>query len=271
MAVVAVDQDFFNTLKSEFVLGNNFPVTNTTSNNLQVIINESAMHVFNLTNPIGVKLDGLGKNSYMITGVIKNIHFSSIREKIEPMVFYIQPWANSIIIVRTKQNNIQTTIQVLKNYWERLAPNHVFQYSFMNKNIDNIYIQEHKAAFLFSLFTILTIFLSLFGLIGLISFTIESSIKEIVLRKIFGANIFNVNLIFYKKMIGVVLIAILISCPLAYVMIKSWLQEFTYKVNITFTPFLLTSITILILILLCISFHILKGNKLNITKALKQY
>ncbi|NOQ24617.1 MAG: FtsX-like permease family protein [Bacteroidales bacterium] len=269
MALVEVDRNFFNTLESKFIIGNDFSLTNSTGDFLEVIINESAMQAFNITNPIGEKLIGLNNSDpYVISGVINDINFNSLRKKFEPVVFCVKSRANSNIIIKTKTNNVQNTMQVLKKEWERIAPNHVFQYSFMKTNIENSYIKEYKAAFLFSVFACLTIFLTIFGLIGLISFTIESSIKEIVLRRIFGANMFTVNLIFYKKIMGIVLVAILISCPLAYFIIKLWLQEFAYKVNITFAPFLLTSTIIFLLILSCISFLVLKGNKLNIIKAL---
>ncbi|RPH32206.1 MAG: ABC transporter permease [Bacteroidales bacterium] len=271
MAAIAVDPGFLNTIKCSFIFGNNFVGNSSTSNSMQVIINESAMRSLNLSNPIGEKIIGLdGANPFVISGVIKNIYYSSLRDKVEPMVFYVQPWANAYIVIKTKTNIVKPTIEELKKNWEQIAPNHIFQYSLMNQNIESVYIQDQKAAFLFSIFTFLTISLSVFGVIGLISFTIESSIKEIVLRKIFGASILNVNLIFYKKLIGVVLISILISSPLSYYIVESWLQEFSYKVNITFVPFLLISGAIIVLIFACISLLIYRGNKLNIIHALKQ-
>jgi len=270
IAVVAVKPGFFNTLKSNLKLGTDFSKLKNEDEIEEIVINESLMKELNLSKPLGEKLLGLSKeNSSEIIGVVNDINFSSLREKIEPMIFYVRPWASSTILIRTKTNN-PNTIKILSNYWQQIAPEHLFQYSFLSSNIDNCYTQEYKAALLFSIFTILTIFLSIFGLIGLISYTIESSIKEIVIRKIFGATIINVNIIFYKKIMGIVIIAIIISCPLAYYIIKTWLQEFTYKTPLTLTPFILTSIIISLIILCCITFQVVRGNKLNIIKVLKQ-
>jgi putative ABC transport system permease protein len=270
MAVVEVDPDFFTTIKSPFVMGY-LSSANVLLNNPEVILNQAAMKVFNLENPIGEKLVGLkSSDSFLISGVINDINFNTLHEKIEPMVFLVNSESNSTIIAKVEALNIQKTIHELKKNWEKIAPNYLFQYSFLSKNINNCYTQERKAVFLFIIFTVLAICLSVFGIIGLISFTIETSIKEMVMRKIFGAKMLSINVLFYRKIMGIVLTAILVACPIAYAFITMWLRDFNYKMAITFLPFILTSVVITALIIASISYQVFKGNKLNVIKALKQ-
>lgn len=274
MALVSVDFNFFKTIGATVIKGRDFSVKQLTDSANACIINEVAAKVLNLKSPVGVKLKGFfAERTKNIIGVVKDINYRSFHYKVQPMVFIVSedkyPFFVLNFIVKINTSNTSATIKFLENEFKKTAPQWSFNYYFVDENFKNLYLLEEHAKTVVGIFTILAIIISVFGLFGLIFFITESKIREISIRKVFGANVKGLIASVLKDFFKLVVIAAIFIMPVSYVLLNRWLESFAYRINIGFDIFAIALLISLLIVFATIIFQTYKAANTNPAKALK--
>ena len=271
--VWSVDEDYLNTLDIKVVSGRNFS-TQLHTDSSAVIINETAARLLGQKSPLNKPLyrfmDNTGKNvkRYAIVGVVKDFHFSSLRDNISPVTLYLENNYDALSIkINTK--NLPALLAQIKNKWNSLAPNQHFAYSFMDQDFEATYRSEQRIGKILMIFTSLAIAIACLGLFGLAAYAAEQRTKEIGIRKVLGADVTVIVAMLSKDFIKLVLIAILISSPLAWFFMQKWLQGFAYRVNFQWWIIALAGAGAILIAFITISFQSVKSALANPIKSLK--
>ena len=255
-----VDNQYASTYNIPLKAGRFFKPVFNAADSTDVVINETqakALGFKSADEAIGQKIMSPGNPvASTICGVTADFHFGSMQAKILPITFsnvnynaYYRYFS-----IKLKPGDIQQSLSVLQKKWAELMPGAPFEYKFMDDALKSVYateLQLKKAAYIA---TFLAIIIVLLGVLGLISLSIQKRTKEIGIRKVLGSSVAGITSLFLKDFLGVVLIAGLIACPLAYFMMQKWLDDYAYKINISLSPFifsiaLLTGITALLIML----------------------
>jgi len=263
-----VDYDFLEFYSIECVKGRNFMRERGTDANEGFIINETAAHLMGMEEPIGKRFGFANKEGFVI-GVVKDFHFESLHNTIRPLAIEINPWGHRYISIKIDPDDIMNTLDFIKNKWEELSPGFPFSYSFVDDIVHEQYVYEEKLFAAIKTSTILAILLSCIGLAGLASFSARSKIKEIGIRKVFGASIVGIITIFSKHFARVIILSAVVAWPCAYYFMHKWLQNFAYKTHIGIWIFILPTMIILFVALLTLSFQTIKAATANPVDSLK--
>jgi putative ABC transport system permease protein len=257
---LTVDNQYASTYNIPLKAGQFFKRVFNPADSTDVVINETEAKALGFKNDneaIGQKIMSPGYPvASTICGVTADFHFGSMQSKILPITFNDVHFTTSYryFSIKLKPGDIQQSLSVLQNKWTELMPGAPFEYKFMDDALKNLYANElqlKKAAYIA---TFLAVIIVLLGVLGLISLSIQKRTKEIGIRKVLGSSVAGIISLFMKDFIGVVLIAGLLACPVAYLIMNSWLNDYAYKVNISFSPFVLsigvlTAITALLIML----------------------
>src|SRR4030095_10307974 len=165
--------------------------------------------------------------------------------------------------------NISSTLQSVKKIWEGTFPNFVYEYKFLDDKIESFYKQESQLSSLYKIFAVIAIFLSCLGLYRLVSFMAVQRIKEVGIRKVLGASISSVIYLFSKEFIILVTIGFVIASPIAWYFMNKWLQDYVYRINISWWIFLAGGISAVIIALVTVSFQAIKAAIANPVKSLR--
>src|ERR1700744_2202125 len=177
----------------------------------------------------------------MIVGVVKDFNYKSVQTAIEPMILAFNKWNEGIVIVRTQPGKTEATIQALEKISKQLTPSFPFSYGFVDQDINNLYKGEQQMGSLFNAFAIIAVFISCMGLYGLSAFMEEQRTKEIGVRKVLGASVFNVVYLLSTGFTKLVLIAIAIAIPIAWFAMNKWLSGFVYRIDVGWAVFLMVA------------------------------
>ncbi len=262
-----VDFDYVETMGIEMKYGRSFSdefssdmYTDTIGN---FIINEEVAKVMGKENPVGDWFNFGGVRG-TIVGVMKNFYFKPASEVIEPMAFLCSPVEQiSHVLIRLNADNPTASISALNEVWARVVPDYPLDYAFISEEVDNLYRTESRMGKLFKYFTILAIILASLGLYGLSSFIAEQRTKEIGVRKVMGATISNVVIRLTREFLLLVVVALFIGLPIAWLYINNWIQDFPYRVGIKPTAFILVALGSLLVAGLAVSFQSFKAAKTN--------
>ena len=269
---ISVDFDYVDTMGIEIVEGRNFSSSIVADERSGMLLNEEAVKEFNLSDPVGEKFQVPGSGGIRertVLGVVKDFNVYSLKQKIEPLMLYINPDYFYTIAVRIRPENTQRTIAYLEKTWKNIFPDSPFNYTFLENSYDRLYVSEEKVSQLLTLFSCLVIFVACLGLFGLASFMAEQRHKEIGIRKVLGADVPRLVLFLSKDFIKNVLIANLLSWPLAYYAMNRWLQNYAYRINIGIWPFLAAGIGVLFIALLTVSYQAIKAALANPVDSLR--
>ena len=203
-----------------------------------------------------------------IIGVIKDFHFSSLHEEIEPLMMRIG-WALDNICIRVQSDNIPGTLAFIEKTQIDLLTNDTFEYEFLDTRLGNRYAAEQRMEKILIFSTIFAIFISCFGLLGLASFTAEQRTKEIGIRKILGSSVAEIMLLLSKEFIKWVLLANLIAWPVAYLAVKNWLQNFASRTDIQLEIFLISGSLALVISLFTVCYQSIKAALANPVDSLR--
>jgi putative ABC transport system permease protein len=273
-----IDHDYIKTLGLRLVAGRDFDKEIVTDKDAAYIINETAVKDLGL----GTSQQALGKtlswptwakqDSFKIgkiIGVVKDFHFKSLYDKVEPAVLQIYPNAYSKVAVKMKTTDIEKTLAHIKKTWHSFTPDFPIEYNFLDESFSKMYKGDDKLKSLLSIFTAITIFVGCLGLFGLAAYTSERRKKEVGIRKVLGATAANIVTQLSKDFIKLVWISILIGSPVAWWLMNLWLQDFPYRINITMSVFILTSIIVLSIALFTVSLQTIKAAIANPIKSLR--
>jgi putative ABC transport system permease protein len=275
-----VDYDYIKTLGLQIIQGRDFSRSMSTDRDHAWIINETAARLLGFGTPekaIGQKLswhpwDGNNKDSLktgLIIGVVKDFNYKSLYDKVEPAVIQIYPEAAWKVAVKLKGNGLANSIDQVRTVWNKFAPEYPLEYKFLDENFGKMYSAEDKLRTLLLLFTGIAIFVACLGLLGLAAYHASRRRKEVGIRKVLGASTENLVYILCKDFIKLVLIALVISSPIAWYFMNKWLQDFAYRINIGWTVFLIAGLISIGIALATVSIQALKTAWDNPVKSLR--
>lgn len=273
MQVWDVDENYIPTLDMKLLQGRNFSQQFPTDST-GIIINEAAAKFLAGKDLLNKKLYRLADlktkklNEYHIIGIIKNFNFSSLRDVVTPLALHLGK-DNSNISARIDAAEIPAIISQVKNKWKAMAPGQPIDYSFMDEQFNKLYTVDQKTGQIIIMFALLAIVIACLGLFGLVTYAAEQRTKEIGVRKVLGANVANIVTMIAKDFLKLVLIASVIAFPLAWWAMNKWLQDFAYRVNISWWIFLAAALLAVVIALATISFQAIKAALANPVKSLR--
>ena len=241
----------------------------------KVILNETAVHALGWkteTDAIGQQLRVPNDPTiFTVKGVVKDFHFNSKQAKIAPIVFFNLQFATIYRYVSFKINpgNISASVNAIEKKWRSLMPSAPFEYRFMDDRLGVLYkteIQLRGAAYTA---TVLALVIVLLGVIGLISLSIQKRTKEVGIRKVLGSSVIGIISLFLKEYFLVIMIGGAIACPLAYMIMDHWLQEYAYRIDITVAPFIISILFLGAIVALLIGIQTIKAALTNPVKSLR--
>jgi putative ABC transport system permease protein len=262
-----VGYDFVKTLKLQLKDGRDFSKEFADSANF--LLNEAAVRKIGYKNPVGMPL-WWGDHQGKIVGVLKDFHFNSMYESIEPLFIRLDDnlkWGN--IIVRVQAGKTKEAITGLEKICKELNPNFTFNYQFSDREYAKLYNSEQVVSKLSSYFAFLAIFISCLGLLGLAMFIAEQRLKEIGIRKVLGASFSSLFGLLSSEFVVLIIIALLIASPIAWFVMNNWLQHFAYRMPIQWWVFALSGGLIVFIAIATISFQTIKAALVNPVKSLR--
>ncbi|MEQ8927827.1 MAG: FtsX-like permease family protein [Fulvivirga sp.] len=259
-----VDYDFIPTYNLEIVEGRNISKDYATDSAEAYLVNETAVKQLMIPNPIGTNIQALdGRPMGKIVGVVKDFHYRSLHQPIQPLVMRYDPRNAYTISVKLAGGQINESLAQLEQEWKKIAPDHPFDYSFLDDNLETLYKSENNTGTLLSAFSGLAILIACLGLLGLTSFMTEQRKKEIGVRKVLGASITGIISLLTKDFAKLVLISFIISIPLAWYAMSYWLNNFAYKVDMNPLIFVVAGILLLLIAMLTVSYQSYKAAASN--------
>jgi len=234
LPIDAVKEDFFSTIGTPVLAGREFSFQHPSDSIDGVIINREAARYFDWSpeEAIGKKITVGNLVDGHIIGVVENFHNTSLHTAINPLVICYPAGLLEDIYIRVAPGNASELIEGLRLSWNEIAPDIPFDFVFMNQHLQSLYNKDIQFSKMVKLFAILTIFISILGLYGLVSLISEQRLKEISIRKVFGAPFAQLILSLSKSFFVLIIIANIIAWPFAYLISKSWISEFAYRINI---------------------------------------
>ncbi|MBI1782387.1 MAG: ABC transporter permease [Sphingobacteriales bacterium] len=273
-----VDNNFINVLGMQMVTGRQFDPTIASDTIKSVVINETMMKEFGWTmqNVIGQKLTGYYDDSSMfaktpeVIGVVRDFNFMSMKEKISPQMFHqFASYAPFKFFVRLKPGNPSSAIAGIQKTWSSLVPSLPLKYSFMDEDLTLFYKDEQKMNSIIAFAGGISIFLACLGLFGLAALAAVNKTKEIGIRKILGASVSGIIGLLSKDFLKLVVIAFVIAAPLAWFVMHQWLQDYAYRINISWWVFVAAGASALAIALFTISMQAIKAAVTNPVKSLR--
>jgi ABC-type transport system, involved in lipoprotein release, permease component len=275
---IPVDEDFVKTMGLKIVAGRDYSYSDVqqmdTSNHnnnhkYSFILNESAAKGLGWTPEEAIGKSVSKGDEGIVKAVVKDFHFRSFHEPIRPLVIFLDKSMIHQILVKVSGAQTSTTLKGLEKTWKSRITHRPFEYHFLDEDYNALYKTEQRAAGVFTAFSTLAILLACLGLFALTAFAIVQRTKEIGIRKVLGATISDLLMLFSKDFISLVIIAFVIAAPIAFYASNSWLQNFTYKIQIQWWIFLLAGLATLIIAFITISLQAIKTSLINPVKNLR--
>ena len=271
-----VDRNYFETMGIKIAEGSNFPENYNEVLDLEklpspkVILNQEAIRRMGIKNPVGKYFGREGEDiKGAIAGVTNDFHFESLKRPVEPMLMLPLTSKPGYIIARIDPANFAKTLSDIKTTWAKVLPQSLCKISFFDESLERMYNSEIRISGLFRYFSFIAIFISCIGLFGLSLFVIERRKKEIGVRKVNGAKIGEVMFLLNKDFIRWVLIAFVIACPVAWLVMQKWLENFAYKTSLSWWVFALAGALSVIIAVLTVSYQSYKAAVRNPVEALR--
>lgn len=272
-STLSVSATFGRTVGWQFVEGRDFD-ENIASDSSGFVLNEAAIKFMNIVDPVGKivhwKNTAYGVDrDYKILGVIKDMVMESPFEPVEPAVYFLQGWHGTMNIKINPEVSVAEALPVIEKVFKKIIPSAPFDYRFVDEQYDHKFIAEERIGKLASVFSVLAIFISGLGLFGLASFTAEQRTKEIGIRKVIGATVFSLWRMLSRDFVWLTLIACVIASPIAYYALYNWLQNYTYRIDVSWTVFASVSIGAILITLATVSYQAIKAALANPVKSLR--
>ncbi|MES2732103.1 MAG: FtsX-like permease family protein, partial [Bacteroidota bacterium] len=265
---IGVSHEYGKTVGWQFKYGRDFSrafATDSTS----FVLNESAVKFMGLKNPVGA-IVRIGTEQHKVVGVIKDVLMSSPYEPVKPTIFYLAAFAGDFVHFRLKpQLSAPDALKRIEPIFRKYSPGTPFDYKFVDQEFAKKFDGEERIGKLSGVFASLAIFISCLGLFGLTSFMAEQRTKEIGVRKVLGASVFNLWQLLSKDFVRLVIISFLISAPVAGYFMKNWLQKYDYRTELSWWIFAVAGLGALVITVLTVSFQAIKAATANPVKSLR--
>jgi putative ABC transport system permease protein len=275
------DYDYAKTLGLRFIAGRDFSRQMSTDEREAFIINETAVKEWGFGNAekaIGQPIywrEWAPKDTMQpmkkgkVIGVVQDFHYKNLHEKVSASVIQLYPQVVYKVAVKLKTAGLRNTLSFINGKWNEFVPAYPLDYKFMDETYGQMYKSEEKLSELLWIFTIMAIFIGCMGLFALAAFSAEQRTKEIGIRKVLGANVFNIVGLLSRNFLILVLIASLISFPIAWWTMNNWLKDFPYRVNISWWIFGIAIVAALLIAFITVSFQSIKAAIANPLKSLR--
>ncbi|MEO5890121.1 MAG: ABC transporter permease [Ferruginibacter sp.] len=264
------DDGYLPGYKLPLIAGRNLQPSGMTK---EFLVNESFVKNLGLKKPEDILNKEISiwgdKIKCPVVGVLKDFNDRSFRQDLAPLLITTNVTMYNQAGIKLATENISSTLQSVKKIWEQTFPNFVYEYRFLDDKIESFYKQENQLAHLYKNFAAIAIFLSCLGLYGLASFMAVQRIKEVGIRKVLGATAGSIVYLFSKEFILLISIAFLIATPLAWYFMNEWLQDYVYRINISWWLFAAGGLIAIIIALATISFQAVKAAIANPVKSLR--
>jgi predicted permease len=265
---IAVTRDFGKTIGWHIREGRDFS-RDFTSDSTAMVLNERAVQLIGFKDPVG-KIIRKDKKAYTVVGVIDNMVMQSPYMPVQPTIFFVDyNWANIITIRIKPAVPIQDALAKIGSVFKKYNPASPFDYQFTDETYAKKFSDEERIGKLASIFAVLAIFISSLGLFGLASFVAEQRTKEIGVRKVLGASVFNLWRMLSKDFVGLVVISCVIAAPIAWYFLSGWLKGYQYHTSISWWIFVVSCFGALLITLLTVSFQAIKAAVANPVKSLR--
>ena len=263
-----VSHDYGKTIGWEIIQGRDFSRDYATDS-MGLVINEAAMKFMGLKEPIGETIKWFDE-SYHIIGVVKDVVMQNPYEEVKPTVFDLYETAQNYVIMRINPEiPVKTALNNIESIFKKINPAQPFDYKFADEQYGKKFATEERIGKLAGFFAALAIFISCLGLFGMASFTAERRTKEIGIRKVLGASAINIWRLMSKEFVLLVMISLTIAIPLAYYFMYNWLQNYSYRTEMSWWIFAASAVIALLITLLTVSFQAIKAAIANPIKSLR--
>ncbi len=273
LSMLTVDMDFTSTyqipLAAGRALSRDFPTDTTQA----WMLNEAAVRAIGWPSAeaaIGKRLIYGGREDCYVVGVLRDFHFESLHKEIIPMIFFIPRQQGNLNAISVKiAGDTPAALAHLKQTWEKFSPDFPFDYSFLDENYGQLYEAEMRQGNLYMVFAGLAILIACLGLFGLATFAAHQRTKEIGIRKVLGASVAGITGLLAKDFLKLVLVAIVLATPVAYWMMRQWLADFAYRVDMQWWIFALSGLLAVLVAFVTVSFQSIKAALTNPVESLR--
>ncbi|MEO8416081.1 MAG: ABC transporter permease [Ginsengibacter sp.] len=264
------DADYFKTFNLRFVAGHAYSNSDTVRD---FVVNEALIRKLGITDPqkaIGRQIDFWdGTKVANIIGVVKDFNSYSLREPVSPVVLSTWKQVYRTLSIKIKPGSEKTVLAYIEKLWTNSYPDYVYDYKFLDQKIANFYKQEDQLSQLYKIFAGIAIFISCLGLYGLVSFMAVQRTKEMGIRKVLGASVRNIVYLLSKEFTLLIIIAFVISAPIAYYIMYEWLQNYAYRIPLTASVFIIAIISSIIIAWITVGHRAIQAAMANPVKSLK--
>lgn len=262
------DENLLSTLQIKLKEGRNFINQFPDIKTNEFLLNESAVKILGLKDPIGKQFVS-DRDTGIVVGIVNDFNFASLHSGVDPLVIHYQPYRINYLLVKVEAGKIPKTLEYMGSVVKALAPSAVFNYSFVDEEMNRSYESENRMSQIFRAFAAFAVLISCLGLFGLSAYAARVRTKEIGIRKVLGASIARVIMLLSKDFVALVLVAIVIAFPVSGWIMNQWLDSFAYRIEITFTIFLITGLLAVFVALITVVAQGMKAAHVNPVKSLK--
>ena len=267
---INVTSDFVESLGLELVQGRDFSPEYLADTLRAVVVNQTLADAFGWEDPLEQQISSFQFRDAAVIGVIKDFNFESLHKPIEPVALYIdRPNAIWSIYARVPGENLASSVASLQDTWQEIAPNLPFEYTFLDQAVDQQYRSEQRWTALIRIASVIALFIAFLGLMGLASLAATRRSKEIGIRKVLGASVRQIVLLLSQRFVGMVMLALILAAPVVLLVMRRWLATFAYRVDISWSVFLITGAIALIITIFTVSIHAMKAALANPTTSLR--
>jgi putative ABC transport system permease protein len=266
-----VDYDFLKVMSIEMADGRFFTPRGARYSSVSVVINLTGAEQLHLGNPVGkqIRWEAYGRGiTGEVIGVMKDFHFQSLHNVVQPLVLVMYPAYNHLII-RLDPTDLDNKIAQISNVYKEFDDSFEFEFSFLDDRLNQQYAAEERTGIVFATFASLAVLIACFGLFAMATLIFNQRIKEVSIRKVLGASVPGLIVLLLNDFTKLILIAIVIATPAAWWMMNQWLNNFIYQVGIEPLTFVLSGLSLVLLSWLTLSYFTVKTSRINPAETLK--
>ncbi|MCS4435316.1 ABC transporter permease [Aquiflexum gelatinilyticum] len=271
IADIHVAHNFTQTFGIPIVAGRTFDYLQATDSTEAFVLNEAAIRAIGWSSPeeaVGKQFNYGGRKGY-VTGVMKDFHFESLHQPIVPIVFMISVDRSNLVTIKIDAEKKEETLAYLKEEWQQLRPDYPFDPLFVDEGFNRQYEAENKVKTIFTFFAGLAVLISILGLLGLTTFETEQRTREIGIRKVMGAETFNIVTLLGKDFMKLVFFGFLIAVPISWYGMSQWLEDFAFRIGISWQVFLIAGLVAGLIAAVTVSGQAIKAALANPVKSIK--
>lgn len=263
------DESYMDVFGIKIVQGRNFSSAFGTEEEQSILVNEAFVEKAGWKDPIGKRISHWLAEDGRVVGVIKNFNYRSLRQEILPMLLVYQPRWQAYLSMRISPGPVKPALENIKKTFSSMFPDHPFEYRFLDDVFNSMYRAETRLEKILGIFTLLAGFIACLGLYGLVSYNLERKTKEIGIRKILGASVPGIIILFSRHTLKFVLVSCLVSWPIVYIVMNRWLQNFAYRTGIGVDVFIVSAILAIIVSLATVGLRSVRAASANPVDSLR--